>query len=162
MDKAKQKELEKDIEAILGEPCNFVVFPNNSNSGVDSMVFTAASGSVCIDYDIYTGEVNYQICPNLDGEIVIDTVEVHIDSVLMYVANIYSNLTKFLNNLDISDFYSRENEKLKDSSESESITITPDSTEVICQFIAEQEKQLTKLRNLLNLNQDYIEELKGR
>lgn len=162
MDKAKQKELEKDIEAIIGEPCNFVVHPNNSNSGVDSMVFTAASGSVCIDHDIYTGEVNYQICPNLEGGIVIDTVEVHMDSVLMYVANIYSNLTKFLNDLDISDFYSRENEKLKDSSESESITITPDSAEVICRFIAEQENQLTKLRNLLNLNQDYIEELKGR
>ena len=155
MDKAKQKELEKDIEAILGEPCNFVVFPNNSNSGVDSMVFTTASGSVCIDHDICTGEVNYQICPNLEGEIVIDTVEVHIDSILMYVANIYSNFTKFLNNLDISDFYSRE-------SESESITTAPDSAEVICQFIAEQEDQLTKLRNLLNLNQDYIEELKGR
>ena len=157
MDKNEQKELEKCIETILGEPCNLVIAPNLSNSGVDSMSFITASGGVSIDYDNYTGNVNLQFCPSIDREIEIDTVEVHMDSILMYAANIYSNLTKFLNDLDISDFYSRENEKL-----SESITITPDSTEVICQFIAEQENQLTKLRNLLNLNQDYIEELKGR
>ena len=113
MDKTKQKELGKDIEAILGEPCNFVVLPNNPKPGVNRTIFTAASGGVCIDYDIYTGKVNYQICPSLEGEIVIDTVEVHMDSILMYVANIYSNLTRFLNDLDISDFYSGESEKLK-------------------------------------------------
>lgn len=162
MDMNEQKELEKCIETILGEPCNLVIAPNLSNSGVDSMSFITASGSVSIDYDNYTGNVNLQFCPSIDREIEIDTVEVHMDSILMYAANIYSNLTKFLDNLDISDFYSRQNEKLKDFSESESITITPDSAEVICQFIAEQENQLTKLRNLLNLNRDYIEELKGK
>lgn len=162
MNKKEQKELEKDIEMILGEPCNLVTAPSHSNSGIDSVEIITASGSAYIDYDVYTGMVNLRICPSIDREIIIDTVEVHMDSILMYVANIYSNLTKFLNDLDISDFYNRENEKLEDSSESESITITPDSAEVICQFIAEQENQLTKLRNLLNLNRDYIEELKGK
>ena len=72
MDKNEQKELEKCIENILGEPCNFVVFPNNSNSGVDNMVFTTASGGVGIDYDNYTGNVNLHFCPSIDREIEIE------------------------------------------------------------------------------------------